>query len=294
LNVDLLELVKTRPVLGDGAMGTMLQERGLKSGECPEAWNLERPEAIVEIHRAYRDAGCDYVETNTFGASTIKLSKFGLDSKIDDIVTAGIDLARRAVGDACLVAGSVGPTGGLIEPYGDYSAGQLAEVFGRTAELMERAGVDFFLVETMSDLNEAALAIAAAKDASTRPVVATMTFSKGAKGHRTMMGTSPGDAASGLAQAGADLVGTNCCSGPDEAVEIMTEMRVVTPLAVIAQPNAGLPVLEAGRAVYPETPEAMAEGARKLLACGANIVGGCCGTTPAHMARIGSAIGRPG
>ena len=294
MTVELLELVKTRTVLGDGAMGTMLQDRGLTSGECPEAWNLDKPDAIVEIHRTYRDAGCDYVETNTFGASTIKLSRFGLDCKIDDIVTAGVDLARRAVGDTCLVAGSVGPTGGLLEPYGDYSAEQLAEGFRRTAELMEHAGVDFFLIETMSDLNEATLAIAAAKGVSRRPVVATMAFAKGAKGHRTMMGTSPAQAASGLTEAGASLVGTNCCTGPREALEIMMEMREVTPLAVIAQPNAGLPALEAGQAVYPETPEAMAEGARKLVECGVRIVGGCCGTTPRHMSKIGSAIGKPG
>jgi 5-methyltetrahydrofolate--homocysteine methyltransferase len=292
LTVGLLELVKARTVLGDGAMGTMLQERGLKSGDCPEAWNLDRPQVIIEIHRAYRDAGCDYVETNTFGASTIKLSKFGLESRLDDIVTAGVDLARRAVGDACLVAGSVGPTGGLLEPYGDYSADQLAAAFARTATLMERAGVDFYLIETMSDLSEAALAIAAVKDVSSKPVAATMAFSKGAKGHRTMMGTSPRDGASGLIEAGADLVGTNCCSGPEEAVEIIAEMAEVTPLAVIAQPNAGLPVLKAGQAVYPTSPEAMAEGALSLLAYGARIVGGCCGTTPAHIAKMGSAIGR--
>jgi 5-methyltetrahydrofolate--homocysteine methyltransferase len=268
----------------------MLQERGFKSGECPEAWNLDNPEAIVEIHKAYRDAGCDYVETNTFGASTIKLARYGLDLRLEDIVAAGVDLARRSVGDTCLVAGSIGPTGGLLEPYGDYSRDQLAEAFGRTAGAMEKAGVDFFIVETMSDLNEAELAIAAAKAVSKQPVAATMAFAKGAKGHRTMMGTSPEEAGTGLIKAGADLVGTNCVSGPEAAAEIIAEMAKATPLAVIAQPNAGLPELVDGQAVFPETPEAMAEGARKLLACGAKMIGGCCGTTPAHMAIVGTVI----
>ncbi|MFH1313888.1 MAG: homocysteine S-methyltransferase family protein [Candidatus Eisenbacteria bacterium] len=288
--MDLLELIKSRPILGDGAMGSLLQEGGFRSGDCPEAWNLERPEVILGIHKAYRDAGCDYVETNTFGASTIKLARYGLDSKIDDIVAAGVDLARRAVGDTCLIAASVGPTGGLLEPYGDYSRDQLAEAFGRATEAMERAGVDFYLIETMSDLNEAALAIAAAKAVSKKPVAATMAFTKGAKGYRTMMGTSPEDAGTGLVEAGADLVGTNCCSGPEAAAEIIIEMAGSTPLAVIAQPNAGLPELKNGCAVYPETPEDMAAGAESLLACGARVIGGCCGTTPAHMASMGSVI----
>jgi 5-methyltetrahydrofolate--homocysteine methyltransferase len=168
----------------------------------------------------------------------------------------------------------------------------MGDVFRQTAGAMEKAGLDFFLVETMSDVNEAALAIAAIKDVSSRPVVATMAFSTGAKGPRTMMGTTPEDAATGLAAAGADLIGTNCCSGIDEAVAIMTGMLEVTPIALIAQPNAGLPVFESGQTVYPETPEAMAAGAPKLLACGVRIIGGCCGTTPAHIEKMGSAIGK--
>jgi 5-methyltetrahydrofolate--homocysteine methyltransferase len=288
--MDLLELVNSRPILGDGAMGSILQERGFKSGDCPEAWNLDRPEAILEIHQAYRDAGCDYVETNTFGASTIKLARYGLDAKVDEIVAAGVDLARRAAGDTCLVGASIGPTGALLEPYGDHTRDQLAEAFGRAATVLEREGVDFYLIETMSDLNEAALAIAAVKEVSKKPVAATMSFTKGAKGHRTMMGTSPQEAGIELIKAGADLVGTNCCSGPEAAAEIITEMAQSTPLAVIAQPNAGLPELKDGRASYPESPEAMAEGAGNLLACGARVIGGCCGTTPAHMASMGSVI----
>jgi 5-methyltetrahydrofolate--homocysteine methyltransferase len=270
----------------------MLQMRGLASGECPEAWNLEKPEAVGATHRAYADAGCDFITTNTFGANPIKLSRHGLDSRIEEIIARGVELARQAAGDGCMVAGSVGPTGGLLEPYGELPGSEVGAAFEVSAALLEKAGVDFFIVETMIDLNEALLAARAVRDASDRPLIATMAFTRGARGIRTVMGTSPEQAAEGLEGAGANIVGTNCCSGMEEAAEIMTEIVAATRLPTIAQPNAGLPVPEGDRVVYPETPEAMAEGLEKLLEIGVRIVGGCCGTTPDHLARMGKSLKR--
>ena len=290
--MDLFELVELRPVLGDGAMGTMLQQRGLREGDCPEAWNIDRPGVVQDIHRAYYEAGSDFVETNTFGASTIKLGRYGLDGKIEPIIRGAIGLARKGVGATCMIAGSVGPTGVLLEPYGDYSREQVEDAFRATAQIMESSGVDFYIVETMTDLNEALLAVSAIKDVSNKPIVVTMVFAKGAKGYRTMMGTSPQEAASALAEAGADFLGTNCCSGAQEALEIMSGMAEATPLAVVAQPNAGLPRIEEGKPVYPETPDDMAAGMERLLAGGMRIVGGCCGTTPTHIKAMGSIIGK--
>jgi 5-methyltetrahydrofolate--homocysteine methyltransferase len=292
LILDLLELVELRAILGDGGMGTMLQEHGLAVGDCPEALNLDRPGLITQVHSAYRDAGCDFIETNTFGANPIKLGRYGLDSRTDEVVKAGVDLARSAAGETCMVAGSVGPTGALLKPYGECPRDQVADAFRQTARAMEQAGVDFFVVETMSDPDEAILAIGAIKEISKRPVVATMSFSKGTKGYRTMMGTSPQEAATRLTDAGADIVGTNCCIGPAEALDIMTEMREVASRAMIAQPNAGLPTVEGGKTVYPETPQTIAGGMEKLLGAGIRILGGCCGTTPAHMKAIALFMGK--
>ena len=290
--MELLDMLELRPILGDGAMGTTLLESGLKMGDCPEIWNLERAGVITDIHRAYAEAGSDFVETNTFGANAIKLARYGLDQKVEEIIKAAVEAARKGVGDNVMVAGSIGPTGALLEPYGDVPAGKVRDAFVEVAQAMDRAGVDFFLIETMSDPEEARLAIGAAKEVSAKPVVATMAFSKGAKGYRTMMGTSPTDAANTMVGAGADLVGTNCCSGAQEALEIMGAMLDSSPVAVVAQPNAGLPVYESGNIRYPETPEAVAAGAVKLFEKGMRIVGGCCGTTPAHIKEIGTMIGK--
>jgi len=269
-------------------MGTMLQMHGLTSGECPETWNLDKPEAVKATHDAYAGAGCDFITTNTFGANPIKLSRHGLDSRIEEMIARGVELARGAAGDGCMVAASVGPTGGLLEPYGELPSSEVAAAFEVSARLLEKAGVDFFIVETMIDLNEALLAARAVRDATDKPLVSTMAFTKGARGIRTVMGTSPEQAAAGLEEAGANIIGTNCCSGMEEAAEIMTEIVAATGLPTIAQPNAGLPVPEGDKVIYPESPEAMAEGLEKLLEIGVRIVGGCCGTTPDHLARMGS------
>jgi 5-methyltetrahydrofolate--homocysteine methyltransferase len=278
------------PILGDGAMGTMLQVEGLATGRPPDLWNLERPEVVAGVHARYREAGSDYLETNTFGANRIKLAAQGLEANLSEIILRGVELARGAAGAACLVAGSVGPTGTLLEPYGDTPLDRVRAAFAETGAEMDKAGVDFFLVETMTDLNEAVAAIEAIRSVSRRPIVATAVFSPGRKGFRTLMGNAPSDAAAAMIAAGATLVGTNCCNGMTEAAGIIEAMITGSASAVVAQPNAGLPTVDGGRLLYPETPQAMAEGVPNLLAAGARVIGGCCGTTPAHIRAIGAAI----
>jgi 5-methyltetrahydrofolate--homocysteine methyltransferase len=290
--MDILELVELRPVLGDGAMGTMLQLNGLVTGDCPEAWNLDHPDVVRGIHSEYRDAGSDFVTSNTFGANPIKLERAGMAGKLDDVVKRGVELARAGAGEKCLVAGSMGPTGALLEPYGDTPADKIRDAFSAAAKAFSETGVDFLLVETMTDLNEARLAIEAAREVWSGPLVATMSFEKGAKGYRTVMGTSPEQAARDLPEAGADMVGTNCVGGMAEATGIMKIMVPESKVPTIAQPNAGLPEVLPDGVVYPETPEAMTEGLEQLLGVGVRVVGGCCGTTPAHIRKMAAFLGK--
>ena len=290
--MDLAQRLEAGPVLGDGAMGTMLQGQGLRSGAAPELLNLENPGLVGRIHAAYIDAGSEYIETNTFGANRLKLSQHGCDAKLDEIVLRGVEIARRETGDTSMAAGSVGPTGRLLEPHGDTPHDKVREAFGEVARLMERAGVDFFLVETMTDLEEARIAIGAIREVSRRPVVATSVFSKGARGYRSIMGKSPEETATALLDAGATFVGTNCSGGIEEAIEIMKAMASVSKAAIAAQPNAGIPRMDGPDLVYPETPAAMALGVPPLLALGVRMIGGCCGTTPEHIKALASALGR--
>jgi 5-methyltetrahydrofolate--homocysteine methyltransferase len=283
-----LERIRTGEILiGDGAMGTMLFERGLKPGDCPEQLNLDKPEWLEEIARLYHDAGADIVETNTFGGSPLKLAQYHLDDRTEFINNAAVAAARRAVGDRAHVAGSMGPSGQLLEPYGQISQKDMAENFTRQAQALADAGADLFCVETMTDLSEAAIAVQACKTISpATPVCATMTFDATPRGFFTIMGVTVEQAAQGLANAGADLIGSNCGNGIETMIAIAREFKGATSLPLIIQSNAGLPEMAEGRAVYKETPEFMAEKCRELAAIGVSVIGGCCGTTPEHIMAI--------
>ncbi|MBI4678318.1 MAG: homocysteine S-methyltransferase family protein [Elusimicrobia bacterium] len=286
-------------LVGDGAMGTMLMARGLAAGQCPEALNLGKPEVLAEVARLYIEAGADLVETNTFGGNPIKLALYGLDSKTEEINRKAVEAARsackameasRSAGKA-LVLGSVGPTGKLLKPFGDAEPAALFEAFLRQAKALIEAGADAVCVETMTDLEEASLAVRAAKTVRPAiPVIATMTFDKGPKGFFTMMGVGLKKAVEGLKAAGADVVGSNCGNGAENMVAIAREMRGLTDLPLLIQPNAGLPRLAEGKTVYPESPDFMAEKARELAAAGVAVVGGCCGTAPDHIRAIRRAL----
>lgn len=285
-------LLEGKVLLSDGAMGTMLHQQGLQPGESPDSWCIERPDVVRGIAEAYVAAGSDIVETNTFGASSLKLKPYGLTEKVSEINRAAVTLARAAVGEHGYVAGSMGPSGHIVvEEGGDLDRSVLYQVFKEQAIALAEAGADFILIETMSSLPEAVQAIRAARENTSIPVACTFTFQRKAKGFRTMMGVDPSRAAREAASAGAQIVGSNCSSGIEDMIEIASEMRAAVPdAAILMQPNAGAPVLEDGKTVFKQTPGYMASRIPELLEAGANIVGGCCGTSPAHISAMAAAL----
>jgi 5-methyltetrahydrofolate--homocysteine methyltransferase len=277
-------LAESTPLIADGGMGTMLFQHGVNCGQCPESVCLSHPALLEKIAGQYLDAGAQLVETNTFGASSLKLEGHGLADQADEIVQTAVAEVRRAAGGRAYIAGSCGPTGRILQPYGDADPEAVRASFRRQMRAFAEAGIDAVCVETMTDLTEAGLAIAAAKEAMpTLPVLATMTFDRTPRGFFTLMGVTIEQAAAGLRAAGADVVGSNCGNGIEAMVEIAREFRQHTDLPLLIQANAGLPELKDGRPVYPETPEFMADKARELVAIGVDIIGGCCGTTPGHI-----------
>ncbi|RJP71560.1 MAG: hypothetical protein C4532_07310 [Candidatus Abyssobacteria bacterium SURF_17] len=270
----------------DGAMGTMLQVAGLGVGECPEEWNASHPDVVRDVHKAYFDAGCDIVETNSFGGTRLKLARFGLAHRVKELNQKAVENARSAAGPNHYVAGSIGPTGEFIAPYGNLSYEEVRDAFQEQATALEQGGADIICVETMSDLNEARAAIEAARTKTRCIVFASMTFDRDKRGYRTMMGVDPKSAARALEEYGADVIGANCGAGPVEMVDILREMAQATSRFLLAKPNAGLPRLEGSVTVYPESPEGMAEKMVPFLEVGVRIVGGCCGTTPAHLKEL--------
>ena len=281
-------LQSRRAVLGDGAMGTMLQLAGLVEG-APERWNVERPDVVSAIHRAYVEAGSDFISTNTFGGTRNRLQLDGLADRVAELNEAGARLAREAAGDR-LVAGSMGPTGELMEPLGLLTPHGARESFAEQARGLKAGGVDFALVETMSALEEVHAAVAGARDAGL-PVAVTMSFDTN---FHTMMGIKPAQAVSTLAGWGVGVIGANCGNGPAEIERIMTEMSKARPegIFLMAKSNAGMPRWKDDRITYGGTPEVMADYARKMLALGVNVIGGCCGSAPEHVAAMRAALDR--
>lgn len=280
-------------VVGDGAWGTMLMARGLKPGQAPEAFNLTRPEVLEEIARLYLDAGAEVISTNTFGGSPARLRQSGLDHETEIINRAGVDAVRRVVGDRAYVSASVGPCGHVLKPYGDADPGEISAGFARQIRALVNAGVDLVCIETMTDLAEAILALRAARDVAPKvPVAVTMTFEPTRRGFFTVMGTSIEQAVKELSEAGVDIVGSNCGNGIQIMVEVAREFRARTDRPVAIQSNAGLPEHQAGELVYPHTPDFMAEHAGVLADLGVTLIGGCCGTTPAHIQAIRRVVDR--
>jgi 5-methyltetrahydrofolate--homocysteine methyltransferase len=278
-------------IISDGAIGTMLLERGLRPGDCPERVNLESPEILGEIASSYLNAGAEIVQTNTFGASALKLSSYGLDRKMHEINCRAVEAVRKVVRDRAYVAASCGPSGRILQPYGDTSPDAVCDSFRQQMSVLVAEGVDIVLVETMTDLNEAMLAVRAARSvSSTIPVCVTMTYDATAKGFYTIMGATISQTAQALEEAGADVIGSNCGNGILNMIKIAGEFSTQTSLPLIIQSNAGIPVLRDGATFFPESPEFMAEQCTELLRIGVKIVGGCCGTTPEHIAKMRTAL----
>lgn len=279
------------PLISDGAWGTFLHQYGLKPGDCPELWNITHRDKVYTIGKSYIEAGSDMILTNSFGGSPIKLKHYGLDNRTAELNEAAAAISRDAAGDEHLVLGSIGPTGVMLM-MGDASEDELFDGFCIQAEALARGGADVICVETMSAIDEACIAIRAAKQTTDLEVACTFTFEKTANGeYRTMMGISPSDMVDAVVDAGASVIGSNCGNGFDQMIGILHEIRQVdqqTPVLIHA--NAGIPVYQNGETVFPETPDMMASKVKDLIDAGANIIGGCCGTTPEHIKALVNAI----
>ena len=295
--VSLLEALAERTLLSDGAMGTQLQQAGLEPGGCGEAWNLDLPDQVLAIQRHYVEAGSDCLTSNTFGACRIMLERHGEEGRTVEINGAAVEIARRAFDDRPgWVLGDIGPFGGLLEPYGDVTVERVEQAFGEQAEALVRAGADAVIVETQTSLEELGIGLAAAKAAGAPCVIGSMAFDemRDSDEVRTMMGVSPEQAALFMMEHGADILALNCGAGIDmvKAAQAARRYRSVSDYPIMAQPNAGTPVLENMQVIYKQSPDEMAAGLGDLLAAGARLVGGCCGSTPEHIQRFRTSLDR--
>ena len=282
-----LEKLEKRIIVCDGAMGTMLYSKGVSFHRCFDGLNLSAPQLVKEVHLGYIKAGAELIETNTFGATRLRLEKFNLGDKVREINLAGARLAREAAGDDLYVAGAIGPLGVRLEPLGSTSLEEARAAFREQIQALAEGAVDLIIIETMADLNEAHQALLAARDIGSLPVVVQMTIRDDGS---TPTGTLPEEFTRQLDAWGADLIGLNCSVGPAAVLEALERMASVTQKKLSAQPNAGLPRTIEGRNIYLCSAEYMASYARRFIQAGARLVGGCCGTTPDHIRAIKSAV----
>ncbi len=282
------KLIAAGPVVTDGAWGTQLQQRGLPTGDCPDTWNLSHADKVEEVARSYVEAGSRVILTNTFGSNRFILSRHGLTGSVAEINRAGVEISRRAAGGKAAVFASVGPTGVMLM-MGDVSHEQIKDAFAEQVEAIADSVADGIVIETMTDLDEAALAVEAAHKTGL-PTVACMTFDSGANKDRTMMGVTPEQAAERLTAAGADVIGSNCGHGIAGMVGVCRRLRDATDRPIWIKANAGLPEIVDGQTVYRQTPDEFAAYLPALIEAGASFVGGCCGTSPEFIRAVAGAI----
>jgi len=274
-------------MVSDGAWGTFLHKKGLKPGECPELWNIQRPDDVFDIAISYIHAGAEMVETNSFGGNRFKLANYGLQDRIYELNKKAAEISRRAAGPDRLVLGSVGPTGKMLIME-EVTADELYQSFKEQSMALEAGGADAIVIETMSDLDEARIAVMAARENTGCEVICTMTFSRTLNGeYRTMMGISPTEMTEVLIKSGASIIGANCGNGIADMIGIVKEIRQADPnIPVIIHANAGMPRYTDGETLFPESPADMAARVKEIIDAGANIIGGCCGTTPDHISEM--------
>lgn len=277
-------LLHEAPILTDGAWGTELQERGLTIGQNPDVWNLRHPEIIRDIARAYVEAGSRIILTNTFGANRISLRRYLLEKNVEEINRRGVELSKACARDTTLVFASMGPSGKMFA-LGDITEEHLSDAFAEQASAIAAAGADGIVIETMSDLTEASIALRAAKKTSL-PVVVCMSFDSGREKDRTMMGITPEYAATVLTEIGADVLGINCGQGIDTLLPLCRRMQTVSDLPLWIKANAGIPSLVNGKAEYSISPKHFVDAAIELVGAGAHFIGGCCGTSPEFIHEI--------
>ena len=274
----------------DGAWGTQLQERGLPAGSCPELWNVENAEAVEAVGRSYVEAGSDVILTNTFGGNQFILANHGVGERAAELCEAGVRISRRAAGSEAKVFASIGPSGKVVM-MDEVPTDDLEMAFAQAATALSHGEADAIVLETFNELDELEIALKAVKKTTNLPVVASMTFSSGPDGTNTMMGNTPGDLARTAVEYGADAVGANCGVGPDNYVKVAELLRAATRLPIWIKPNAGLPeIARDGQTVFPMGPDEFASYVPKLIAAGANFIGGCCGTTPDHIRALRAAV----
>ncbi|HPR59296.1 MAG TPA: homocysteine S-methyltransferase family protein [Prolixibacteraceae bacterium] len=284
--------IKTGKILvSDGAWGTFLQQKGLQPGECPELWNLDHPNEVFDIAKSYIDAGADMIETNSFGGSRFKLELYGLGNKVYEINKAAAQISRKAAGSNKHVLGSIGPSGKMLV-MGDVTYDEYYEAFKEQAIALADGGADTLVIETMTDIDEARAAVSAAHQNTNCEIICTMTFDKTPDGEfYTMMGIAPADMVQSIIDAGANIIGANCGNGMENMIAISEAIRAVNAeIPILIHANAGAPVYENGATHFLETPEQMASLVEKLVLAGANIIGGCCGTTPEHIRQIAQKV----
>jgi 5-methyltetrahydrofolate--homocysteine methyltransferase len=284
------EWAKGDVLLADGAWGTELFKRGLMQGSPPDEWNLTHPDIVRDITREYCEAGADIVLTNTFGANRFRLEPHGLSDTVKEINLTAAALAREIAGRTKLVAGDIGPTARFLA-LGEVSPEELFDVFSEQASALGGAGVDWIVVESMTDVEEMAIAVRAAAKATGLPVVASMTYNRTPKGFRTMMGNTPEICVQRAEEAGASLIGANCGSGIEDYVPLAPVLRALTSLPVWVKANAGIPQIVSGKVSYPLTAEQYASYVPSLVAAGVDVIGGCCGTDPGFIREMGKTIG---
>ena len=287
---EILQRLDNEVLIFDGATGTYLQQHGLESGGCPELMNADAPDTIRQMARDYFDAGADLVLTNTFGGTKFRLQHYDAQDRVSELNSLAAEHAKSQAGPSQFVAGSVGPTGEFIEPLGPVSEPEMYDAFAEQIIALEQGGADAVMIETQMVLNEAQIAIKATRENTDLVVMSTMVFDKGPRGFFTMWGTTPEDAAKGLREAGADVVGSNCGNGIDKMTEIAEQMRSVVDCPIIIQSNAGIPAYKSGEIIYPESPDYMAERYKMLAEIPVQMLGGCCGTTPDHIRALVEAV----
>jgi 5-methyltetrahydrofolate--homocysteine methyltransferase len=294
MSESLSDAVRSKVLLADGAVGTELLRLGLGPGGFGESWNIELPERVISVHKAYYEAVARLLTTNSFRGNRATLASHGLAEQVVEINRRAAELARTAVDGNGWVLGSIGPFGGFLEPLGPTSASEALSLFEEQARALLEGGADGIAIETMTAKEELEVAIRAARAAGAPLVVAMMTFGKTKNGYRTMMGVSPADAVEVASAAGADVVGSNCGQGlsMEEYAELVGQFRALTGKPVIIRPNAGQPDLFGAQVQYHQTPQMMADQICDLVRAGANIVGGCCGTTPEHIRLFGQVLRR--